>query len=610
MPAWRPALRPRHNPRRVPLSTTDLLTFVLFLGAVIFVSLRAARGRGTAEGYFLAGRNLGGWAIGMSLVATNISTEHFVGMSGSAATDIGLAIASYEWTAAAALIVIGWFLLPRYLKSGVFTMPEFLERRYDRGARTILAALLTAATVFVAMATVLYAGAVALNAIFLLPELLAGAFGLAPDAAELAATLLGVWGIGLLASVYTIYGGLRAVVWSDFIQGIAILAGGALVLWLGFAALGGDGGVLAGAARFLAENRDRLHTVLPADHPEVPWTAVFIGGLWIAQFFYWGVNQFITQRTLAARSLAEGQRGIIIAAWLKILVPFLICFPGILAVQLYGDQIAHPDQAYPVLVRELLPPALRGVLLAALAGAIMSSFNSMLNSASTMYALDVHPRLFGRRDAPRQRIPETPDGASSVRVAKVASTALRDRRLPLGAVDRRLPRGLPLHPDGLGFRDPGHRRGVLRRGDLDARPGLRRPRRPAGGHPDLRRAAARLAGDRVPPPHGDQLPDPGRRARARGLAPAPDRDRAAPGAAHRGGSGAAPRGLLEGRPRPCHHRRDLPRVPLIQGTSRLDRRPCPIGAPASTPASRGSAKPARMALHSREHSAVRHIVSA
>ena len=393
------------------LSPTDLLTFVLFLGAVVFVSLRASRGRRTAEGYFLAGRNLGGWAIGMSLVATNISTEHFVGMSGSAATDVGLAIASYEWTAAAALIVIGWFLLPRYLQSGVFTMPEFLERRYDRGARTILAMLLTAATVFVAMATVLYAGAVALNAIFSLPELLGGLLGIGPESARLAATLVGVWGIGLLASVYTIYGGLKAVVWSDFIQGIAILAGGAMVLWLGFSALGGEAGVLAGAARFLAENRDRLHTMLPADHPEVPWTAVFIGGLWIAQFFYWGVNQFITQRTLGARSLAEGQRGILVAAWLKILVPFLICFPGILAVQLYGDQIAHPDQAYPVLVRELLPPALRGVLLAALAGAIMSSFNSMLNSASTMYALDVHGRLFRGAGA-----------ASPVRVARIAST--------------------------------------------------------------------------------------------------------------------------------------------------------------------------------------------
>ena len=397
----------------MPLSFTDLATFVLFLGAVVFVSLRASGGRRTPEGYFLAGRNLGGWAIGMSLVATNISTEHFVGMSGSAATGVGLAIASYEWTAAAALVVIGWFLLPRTLKSGVFTMPEFLERRYDRGARTILAGLLTAATVFVAMATVLYAGAVALNAIFSLPEALAAAFGLAPAAAELAATLLGVWGIGLASSVYTIYGGLRAVVWSDMIQGIVILAGGAIVLWIGFDALGAGDGVLAGGARFLEENRDRLHTILPADHPEVPWTAVFIGGLWIAQFFYWGVNQFITQRTLGARSLAEGQRGILFAAWLKILVPFLICFPGILAVQLYGPQITHPDQAYPVLLRELLPPALRGVLLAALAGAVMSSFNSMLNSASTMYALDVHPRLSRRRPAA--------GAGDAVRVAKIAS---------------------------------------------------------------------------------------------------------------------------------------------------------------------------------------------
>lgn len=401
------------------LSLTDLVVFGVFLGAVMWVSLRASRNTGSGEGYFLAGRNLGGWAIGMSLVATNVSTEHFVGMSGSAATDIGLAIASYEWTAAAALIVIGWFLLPRYLKSGIYTMPEFLERRFDRGTRTILAALLTLATVFVAMATVLYAGAVALNAIFSLPEQLGRALGLEPGAAGTAATLLGVWGIAAAASAYTIYGGLRAVVWSDSIQGVALLGGGALVLGLGFAAVGEGRGVLAGAAVFFAENRERLRAVLPADHPEVPWTAVFVGGLWVAQFFYWGVNQFITQRTLAARSLAEGQRGILVAAWLKILVPFLICLPGILAVQLYGDRIAHPDQAYPVLVRELLPPALRGVLLAALAGAVMSSFNSMLNSASTMYALDLHPRLWRRRRGSR-------GGASApdpVRAAKIASAA-------------------------------------------------------------------------------------------------------------------------------------------------------------------------------------------
>ena len=415
----------------MPLSLTDLVVFALFLGAVMWVSLRAARRSGTAKGYFLAGRSLGGWAIGMSLVATNISTEHFVGMSGSAATDIGLAIASYEWTAAAALIVIGWVLLPRYLRSGIYTMPEFLERRFDRGTRTILAALLTSATVFVAMATVLYSGAVALNAIFALPEQIGGRLGLDGETAETAATLFGVWGIAAAASAYTIYGGLKAVVWSDFIQGVALLGGGFLVLWLGFEAVGAGDGALAGALVFFAENRERLRAALPADHPELPWTAVFVGGLWVTQFFYWGVNQFITQRTLAARSLAEGQRGILAAAWLKILVPFLVCLPGILAVQLYGDRITHPDQAYPVLVRELLPPALRGALLAALAGAVMSSFNSMLNSASTMYALDIHPRLaerWGRRargGAPSDPPSEPPSDPPSdpVRAAKIASAA-------------------------------------------------------------------------------------------------------------------------------------------------------------------------------------------
>jgi len=359
----------------VPLSTTDLVTFVLFLGAVIFVSLRASRGRRTAEGYFLAGRNLGGWAIGMSLVATNISTEHFVGMAGRG-YDLGLAIASYEWMAAVTLVLVGLFFLPRFLAAGIYTIPEYLEFRYDVRTRTLMAGFIMAAYVFVALATVLYSGALALESIF----------GIDLD--------LGIWLIGILAGGYTIYGGLKAVVWSDLIQGVALLLGGVVVTVLGFKAIGG-------IEPFLEAADGKLHTVLPWNHPEMPWLAVFVGGLWIPNLFYWGLNQFITQRTLAARSLADGQRGIFLAGFIKLAIPFIIVFPGIMAAELFADQVTHADQAYPVMMRELLPVGLTGAMFAALFGAVMSTLDSMLNSAATIFSVDLYKRHLrpGRRRA-------------------------------------------------------------------------------------------------------------------------------------------------------------------------------------------------------------------
>jgi SSS family solute:Na+ symporter len=362
----------------VQLSLWDGITFVTFILFVIGVSLYASRREEGSEDYFLAGRNLTWWLIGISLIASNISTEHFIGMAGAGYGSAGLAIASYEWIAAVSLVVVGLALLPLFLRIGIYTMPEFLEHRFGHQARTVMALYMMAAYVVVAVAGVLYSGAIGLKTIFGLDM------------------TVGIWLIGILAGGYTIYGGLKAVVWSDLIQGSALLIGGLLVAWVALGHVGGLG-------EFLAANDDKLHMVLPADHPEIPWTALLLG-IWIPNFFYWGFNQFITQRTLGARSLKAAQNGIMLAAGLKLLIPFIVVFPGIIALQLFADKIDSGDQAYAVLIQELVPSGLRGIMFAALFGAIMSSLDSMLNSASTIFTMDLYKRYWKRDATPRDTV--------------------------------------------------------------------------------------------------------------------------------------------------------------------------------------------------------------
>lgn len=371
------------------LGLIDTVVFCAFIVMVIGVSLRASRNEKTDEDYFLAGRKLSWWLIGISLIASNISTEHFVGMAGRG-YELGLAIASYEWMAAVTLVIVALFFLPRFLKAGIYTMPEYLEYRYDAKARAIMATFMMLAYVFVALASVLYSGALALASIFEID------------------LVTGIWLIGISAGIYTIYGGLGAVVWSDLIQGLALLLGGLLVMFLGFQAIGGIG-------PFMEMAGDKLTTVLPWDHPEMPWVAVFVGGLWIPNLFYWGMNQFITQRTLGARSLVEGQKGIFLAASLKLIIPFIIVFPGIMAAELYADQVAMADQAYPVMIREILPMGLTGFMFAALFGAVMSSLDSMLNSAATIFTIDLYKRHWIKREVSPKHF---------VTVGRIATAAL------------------------------------------------------------------------------------------------------------------------------------------------------------------------------------------
>ena len=360
------------------LTPFDMFAFAAFICFVVGVSLYASRKEDTSEDYFLAGRGLSWWLVGFSLIASNISSEHFVGQAGKGFGSAGLAVASYEWIAAITLVFVAIFFLPKFLRSGIYTIPEFLEYRYNATARAIMAFFMMVAYVVVAMATVLYSGAIALKAIFGIN------------------VIFGIWLIGILAGAYTIYGGLKAVVWSDLIQGAALLLGGVLVTVLALRAVGGIG-------PFLSNNADKLHVILPLDHPDYPWT-ILLAGIWVPNLFYWGLNQFITQRTLGSKSVAEGQRGILFAAMLKLLIPFIIIFPGIMAWQLYGSQITDVNEAYPVLMRNILPAGLRGIMFAALFGAVMSSLDSMLNSASTILTIDLYKRHLNPDADPRKLV--------------------------------------------------------------------------------------------------------------------------------------------------------------------------------------------------------------
>jgi len=325
-------------------SFLDIAVFLGFIAAVISIGLWKSRHEKTSEDYFLAGRGLKWWLIGFSLIAANISSEQLVGMSGNAASHVGLAIASYEWMAAITLVVVAFAFLPYFLRAGIYTMPEFLEVRYNAASRTIMAV----ATLFIYMVllgSVTYSGALTVNTM---------ADKMGYDVTVATAALV----IGLIAMIYVAAGGLKACAWADLIQGSALILGGAIVMIYAFKKLGATTDELAfienvktGAVgvktftqdtgtidRFWELNKVRMNMFLPGDDKVLPWTALLLG-LWIPNFYYWGLNQYITQRTLASESLAEGQKGIVFSAFMKLLIPFVVVIPGIIAFNLFSKDM-------------------------------------------------------------------------------------------------------------------------------------------------------------------------------------------------------------------------------------------------------------------------------
>jgi len=358
----------------------QIIVFLAFTALVAVISyLKSATDKTKiSDGYFLGGRSLTGVVIAGSLLLTNLSTEQIVGLNGAAFRE-GILVMAWETLAAIAMVVTAVLLLPRYLKGGITTVPQFLESRYDHSTKTITSILFLSGYVVVLLPIVLYSGALAISSLFEVPELL--------GVSDAAALWICVWGIGLVGSVYAIFGGLKAVAISDTVNAIGLLIGGLLIPVFGLLAVG-DGNVLTGFSTIMEAHPDKFQS-MGGPKASVPFATIFTG-MMLVQLFYWGTNQAIIQRALGAKNLKEGQKGLLLASFIKILGPFIVVLPGIIAFHMFGNTLSNPDQAYPMLVNAVLPKALVGFFAAVLFGAILSSFNSALNSSVTLFGVDIY----------------------------------------------------------------------------------------------------------------------------------------------------------------------------------------------------------------------------
>ena len=365
------------------LANIDLIVVIAYAIGIFalaqYVSRKTAGAEATSSDYFLASRSLPWWAIGASLIAANISAEQIVGMSGSGYA-IGLAISSYEWMAALTLLIVGKFFLPIFLRNRIYTMPQFLEQRYGGRIRTLMAVFWLGLYVFVNLTSIIWLGSIAVAQVTGLDQ-------------QWALMLLGSF-----ALVYQIRGGLKAVALTDIVQVTLLVAGGLAISLLTLDKIGAGHGVIAGFRSLVATSPGHFHMILTRDNPfykDLPGISVLVGGLWVANLSYWGFNQYIIQRALAAKSIREAQKGVMFAAYLKLIIPAIIVLPGIAAVSL-APHLARPDQAYPAMM-SLLPPGLLGLVFAALVAAIVASTASKINSIATIFTLDVWNQRAGVR---------------------------------------------------------------------------------------------------------------------------------------------------------------------------------------------------------------------
>ena len=409
------------------ISTIDIVVFSAYCLLILFIGLYVSREKKgkvkSAEDYFLAGKSLPWWAIGASLIAANISAEQFIGMSGSGFA-LGLAIASYEWMAAITLLIVGKYFLPIFIEKGLYTIPEFIEKRFSTELKTILAIFWIALFVFVNLTTVLYLGGLALDTVM--------------GTGDGSILINAIIGLALFAAAYSLWGGLAAVAWTDVVQVVVLIFGGLMMTYFALVNLGDGGSALEGLKYVYETVPERFSMILSKEEIitsngkdawfDLPGLAVLIGGMWVANLYYWGFNQYIIQRTLAAKSLEEGQKGIAFAAFLKLLIPIFVVLPGIIVYVMNLDAsgalaVSSLDQGFigengsiindnaaPWLIKEVIPIGLKGLILAALAAAIVSSLASMVNSTSTIFTMDIYKSIINKKA----------DDKSLVKVGRIA----------------------------------------------------------------------------------------------------------------------------------------------------------------------------------------------
>src|SRR5213083_77030 len=349
------------------LTGIDIAIIVVYFIVIFAIGFYFARKERTSTDYFLASRSVGWFAVGASLFASNIGSEHLVGLAGTGASS-GLAVGHFEWLACLILLILGWVFVPFYLRSNVFTMPEFLERRFNRQCAVYLAGISIIAYIFTKISVQLYAASVVL-------ERVAGW-----KLWETAVVLV------IATGIYTVAGGLAAVIYTDTVQTLILITGAVILTFVGLDRVGGFAGLRA------AVPTNYFHMIKPASDSQFPWTGIFFGapilGIW-----YWCTDQVIVQRVLSARDEGHAKAGTIFAGFLKILPVFLLVLPGIIAYALFPGQVVKPDYAYPTLVLNLLPVGLVGLVMAALLAAVMGAMSSVFNSASTLVTLDFYKKI-------------------------------------------------------------------------------------------------------------------------------------------------------------------------------------------------------------------------
>ena len=383
-------------------ASIDWIVFIGYASIIVFTGLWVSRTKKgedkTSQDYFLASRSLPWWAIGSTLLAANISAEHFIAMSGSGYA-IGLAIAAYEWIAAIVLIFVAKYFLPVFIEKGIYTMPQFLSQRYDKRVSTCLAVFWILVYIFVNMTAVIYLGALAMERIIGIP------------------LIYGIIGFSFFSAIYSLWGGMKAVAWTDVINVIVLVFGGLVTTFLAVSALGDGHGFLAGFSELIDKAPQKFHmiiekgTVFVPDGVggkkdaflDLPGLGVVLGSMWLTNFGFWGFNQFIIQRGLAGKSVKEAQYGVVFAGYLKLLIPLLVVVPGIAAFAL-GAELGKSDEAYPWLLNNVVPVGITGLAFSAIAAAAVSSISSIVNSTSTIFTIDINKNYINKNAPDKQLV--------------------------------------------------------------------------------------------------------------------------------------------------------------------------------------------------------------